>query len=259
MSDPLGDFASGGAQPIRNDVLQSVDPTDPAQTNPSKVAPSAPSQPTPSSPTSPGRPRLGAGGHEVLGMEGRPALVSTPTPTQVADAVPDHAAQAVAMADRKAAPQPDVREKRAATERMMAGEEPEGTVVEGIEDDTLWVMLRKFNKQVNHVLHPATSLPPAEPDLRQTNLPNVPYRSDTLKANLERLIMGLAPPATRGVQELMRLTDWEHEFWRTAAYCTAYFVAWAFGAVVLGATGFFIVLICFPRTRRILFPYVSCM
>ncbi|GMK59490.1 hypothetical protein CspeluHIS016_0800960 [Cutaneotrichosporon spelunceum] len=150
---------------------------------------------------------------------------------------------------------PSVAEKVAATERRMANEEPEGTIVDGVEDDKLWVLLRGFNKQVNHVLHPATHLPPNHPDLRQTHLPNVPYRSDTLKANLERLIKGLGPAASRGIQELACLTDWDGNFHRTSAFCTAYFVSWAYGYVVLAAAAFFGLLICFPWFRRLLFPY----
>lgn len=179
------------------------------------------------------------------------------TPELVARQVPEPAREAVAAADQSAAPQLDLAEKQAATARRIRGDEPEGTVIEGIEDDALWVMLRRFNKQVNHVLHPALNVPLNQPDLRHTNLPNVPYRSDTLKANLERLLAGLGPPAVRGTQELMRLTDWENEFNRTAMYCGAYFLAWGFGCTVLAGTAFLALLVCFPGTRRILFPYVS--
>ncbi|BEI94984.1 uncharacterized protein CcaverHIS019_0705650 [Cutaneotrichosporon cavernicola] len=126
--------------------------------------------------------------------------------------------------------QPSVQQKVAATERRMADQEPEGTIVEGMEDDRLWILLRGFNKQVNHVLSPTTH-PVSQPDLRHTSLPNVPYRSDTLKVNLERLIKGLAPLTKRGVLELARVTDWDNEFYRTATYCAAYFLAWGLGVL----------------------------
>ena len=99
-------------------------------------------------------------------------------------------------------------------------------------------------------------MPPTEPDLRMTNLPDVPYRSDTLKSNLERVAQAVAPPAVRGVREVARLTDWKNERVRTASYCAAYFVAWAFGYAVAAVGAFVIVLLCFPRTRRYLFPPV---
>lgn len=112
-------------------------------------------------------------------------------------------------------------------------------------------------QQVNHVLHPARNVPMGQPDLRHTNLPNVPYRSDTLKANLERVSIGAAPPTTRGLQELVRMSDWDHEFKRTAIFCSAYFISWIFGRTLMVVTAFFVVLICFPFTRRLIFPNVS--
>lgn len=38
-------------------------------------------------------------------------------------------------------------------------------------------------------------------------------------------------------------------------YCSAYFLAWVLGYTVVVCTVFWMVLICFPNTRRILFPY----
>ncbi|CAK9782310.1 hypothetical protein CC85DRAFT_254875 [Cutaneotrichosporon oleaginosum] len=201
--------------------------TPPAPGAPGLGAPGAPGGlgagvPTPSSPTAAGRPATAGA---ALPASGGPPTAAVPSEKAIA---------ATVSADPSLT---------------------EDTLVEGIDDGTLYLMLRAFNKQVNHVLHPAVSLPPREPDLRHTDLQNVPYRSDTLKANLERLVRGLGPPASRGMREVARLTDWDHEFKRTAAYCAAYFIAWGFGVVVLAATMFFCVLICFPPTRRILFPY----
>lgn len=149
---------------------------------------------------------------------------------------------------------PSIMEKQAATERDLLDAEEQGTVVDGIEDDHLWVLLRTFNTQVNHVLHPARGLPPNQPDLRQTNLPNVPYRSDTLKANMERFIKAIAPPSSRGIREVQRLSDWHGEFGRTAAYCAGYFLSWGMGCTVVAALCFFAILVAFPGTRRFLFP-----
>lgn len=161
---------------------------------------------------------------------------------------------AVQSLEGQRATPPSMREKQAATERDLMDEEEQGTVVEGIEDDNLWVLLRMFNTQVNHVLHPARGLPPDQPDLRQTNLPNVPYRSDTLKANLERFIKAIAPPSSRGIREVQRLSDWHGEFYRTLTYCAGYFISWGLGCTVVAALCFFAILVAFPGTRRFLFP-----
>lgn len=90
-----------------------------------------------------------------------------------------------------------------------------------------------------------------------SNLPNIPYRSDTLKSNFERVAATVGPSTKRGLRELQRLRDWHNETARTAKYCAAYFVAWFFGYTLLALCVFFTVLMCFPETRRLLFPEVS--
>lgn len=107
------------------------------------------------------------------------------------------------------------------------------------------------------MLSPAENLPAKEPDLRMTNLPNIPYRSDTLKSNFERVAATVGPSTKRGIRELQRLRDWRNETVRTAQYCISYFIAWFFGYTMLALCIFFTVLMCFPETRRVLFPEVS--
>lgn len=113
------------------------------------------------------------------------------------------------------------------------------------------------SQQINRVLSPAEHLPPKEPDLRMSNLPNIPYRSDTLKSNFERVAATVGPSTKRGLRELQRLRDWHNETARTAKYGAAYFVAWFFGYTLLALCVFFTVLMCFPEMRRLLFPEVS--
>ena len=149
-------------------------------------------------------------------------------------------------------------EKTKAAEREVKGERPEGTVVRGLEDDRLWAMLRAFDRDVTHVLHPATHLPPAEPDLRPSTLPNLPSHSETIKRNLERVFAAIGPSSVRGVREMQRLMDWgPQERKRTAMYCVAYFTCWIFGYTVAGVLSFFVAIVCFPDCRRYFFPPVS--
>ncbi|WVQ88729.1 hypothetical protein IAS59_002466 [Cryptococcus gattii] len=148
-------------------------------------------------------------------------------------------------------------EKTKAEERDLKGEKPQGTVVAGIEDDRLWAMLRRFDTQITHVLHPARNLPPAEPDLRPSSLPNLPSHTDVLRSNLERCIAAVGPSSLRGARELQRLMSWSpQERWRTGTYCAVYFTAWVFGYAVAAVMIFFSILVCFPDTRRFLFPPV---
>ncbi|ORX36894.1 hypothetical protein BD324DRAFT_627598 [Kockovaella imperatae] len=146
-------------------------------------------------------------------------------------------------------------EKTKAEQRELKGKPPKGTVVAGLEDDRLWAMLRRFDVQITHVLHPASDLPSSEPDLRPSTLPNLPSHSEMLKSNLERVIAAIGPSSVRGAREIQRLCDWgPQERVRTASYCATYFIAWAFGYAVMSISVFLVVLVCFPHTRRWLFP-----
>jgi hypothetical protein len=90
-----------------------------------------------------------------------------------------------------------------------------------------------------------------------TSLPDVGYRSDTLKSNFERVFSAAGPQAVRGMSELIRLTDWDNLPLRTGTYCGFYFIAWWFGYAMVLLGVFATVLACFPKTRRYLFPRVS--
>lgn len=108
------------------------------------------------------------------------------------------------------------------------------------------------------MLHPATKLPPREPDLRLSTLPNLPSHSDTLKSNLERTIAAIGPSAVRGSREMGRIMSWEpQERVRTGLFCAAYFTCWIFGYTAAGVLSFFIAIVCFPDCRRWFFPAVS--
>ncbi|KAL8276463.1 hypothetical protein RQP46_011113 [Phenoliferia psychrophenolica] len=148
-------------------------------------------------------------------------------------------------------------EKVKADEREELGEEPEGTIVDGLEDDKLWALIRRFNVQINHTLSPPTKLPPGEPDLRPSTLPDVPFNSDILKSNGERLF------ATAGIwtiyfgREMMRLMSWSREERnRTACFCVAYFISAYFAMVIPAIMALLMSLILLPKSRKFFFPSI---
>ncbi|GAA5950814.1 hypothetical protein JCM21900_002026 [Sporobolomyces salmonicolor] len=148
-------------------------------------------------------------------------------------------------------------EKHKADMRQVKGEEPEGTIVPGLEDDKLWAMIRRFDVQITHTLTPPTKLPRGEPDLRPSTLPAVPFNSDELKSNLERVYATLGIWIIYGARELRRLMTWEEvERKRTAYFCTGYFIAAAFGMVIPAIMGLLVALLVYPPSRKFLFPPV---
>ncbi|GAA5988760.1 hypothetical protein JCM11641_006530 [Rhodosporidiobolus odoratus] len=148
-------------------------------------------------------------------------------------------------------------EKHKADKREIYGEEPQGTIVPGLEDDKLWAMIRRFDIQITHTLTPPTKLPRGEPDLRPSSLPAVPFDSDKLKSNLERVYATLGVWTIYSAREAMRLMSWSgEEKKRTAVWCLCYFVSAAFGLVIPAFVGLLIALVAFPKSRMILFPPV---
>ncbi|GAA5927527.1 uncharacterized protein JCM15063_005925 [Sporobolomyces koalae] len=148
-------------------------------------------------------------------------------------------------------------EKHKADKRELEGLEPKGTIVPGLEDDKLWAMIRRFDVQVGHVLTPPTSLPKGEPDLRPSSLPAVPFDSDELKSNLERVYATVGVWTIFAAREVMRLMSWDDlEKKRTACFCAAYFISAAFGLVVPALMILFAVMTVYPKSRKFLFPPV---
>jgi len=149
-------------------------------------------------------------------------------------------------------------EKTKAAEREIKGEKALGTIVRGVEDDRLYAMLRRFDQQITHVLHPATKLPSTEPDLRVSTLPNLPSHSDVLKTNVERVVAAVGPSSVRGAREIGRMMSWApEERWRTGGFCVAYYICWIFGYTAAGVLSFLVAICCFPDCRRFFFPPVS--
>lgn len=131
-------------------------------------------------------------------------------------------------------------EKVKANKREERGERPKGTIINGIEDDQLWTMLRRFNMQVSQVLSPPTSLPESQShlDLRPSTLPTVPFNSDALKNNAERVYASAGVATIVFVREMQRLMSWDRqERRRTLAFAISYFVAWWFSLVIPAIVG----------------------
>ncbi|KAK4101144.1 hypothetical protein N658DRAFT_449453 [Parathielavia hyrcaniae] len=123
-------------------------------------------------------------------------------------------------------------------------------LVRGMDNEHMWLLLRRFNKQIYHVQ--ATQYPP--PGGLDLNIADDEESSpDKLRANVERLYMTAGVGLLTAVKHFARLRSWR-EPRRTTYFAAAYFIAWAFDFLVPLLSAVLVALIAFPESRRILFP-----
>ncbi|KJY00519.1 hypothetical protein TI39_contig323g00052 [Zymoseptoria brevis] len=123
-------------------------------------------------------------------------------------------------------------------------------LVGGLPNDELWILLRRFNKQMYHV----KDYPYPVPGNLDLNIADEEeFSPDKLRANLERLYMTVLIPLLAAGKHFMRLRTWR-ETRRTGAFCAAYFVAWILDLILPLVLAVAIALIAYPPSRELLFP-----
>ncbi|KAL1622396.1 hypothetical protein SLS54_004960 [Diplodia seriata] len=132
--------------------------------------------------------------------------------------------------------------------------EPKQEIVEplvgGMDNDELWLLVRRFNKQIYHVKQYDRPVP-GNLDLNIAE--EEEFSPDKLRANVERLYMTVIIGMLGAAKQVARLRSWR-ETRRTAWFCTAYFIAWVFDFLVPLFTATVVALIAYPPSRDILFP-----
>ncbi|RYO96734.1 hypothetical protein DL765_011504 [Monosporascus sp. GIB2] len=151
-------------------------------------------------------------------------------------------------------------------------EEIVSPLVGGLDNEDLWLLIRRFNKQVYHVKEVVDPLP-GNLDLNIAE--DEEFSPDKLRANVERLYMTVLIGIMNAVKHIARIRSWK-ETKRTSLFCAvrppaqvlcrglaltyadpvnqAYFVAWLFDLIVPLFTATLIVLIVYPPSRSYLFP-----
>ncbi|TPX17624.1 uncharacterized protein E0L32_012069 [Thyridium curvatum] len=123
-------------------------------------------------------------------------------------------------------------------------------LVGGISNEELWLLVRRFNKQMYHV----KAYPYAVPGNLDLNIADdEEFSPDKLRANIERLYMTVIVGVLGVIKHIARLRSWR-ETKRTAWFCGVYFVAWAFDLIVPLLSATLIALIAYPPSREFLFP-----
>lgn len=123
-------------------------------------------------------------------------------------------------------------------------------LVGGLGNEELWLLTRRFNKQMYHVKEVEQPVP-GNLDLNIAD--EEEFSPDKLRANLERLYMTVGMGTLAAYKHVARLRSWR-ETQRTAAFAGVYFVAWLLDLLVpLGAVTL-IALILSPWVREVMFP-----
>ncbi|KAK0265730.1 profilin, required for normal timing of actin polymerization in response to thermal stress [Friedmanniomyces endolithicus] len=123
-------------------------------------------------------------------------------------------------------------------------------LVGGLPNEELWILIRRFNKQMYHV----KEYPYPVPGNLDLNIADEEeFSPDKLRANLERLYMTVGISMIGFMKHIMRLRSWR-EARRTGAFLAAYSVAWLFDLIVPLFILFLITMIAYPPSRDILFP-----
>ncbi|KAJ5399527.1 hypothetical protein N7465_010016 [Penicillium sp. CMV-2018d] len=126
----------------------------------------------------------------------------------------------------------------------------EETLAKGLSNEDLWMLIRRFNKQIYHVkaVHDTAAL---NLDLNRTE--NEQFPPEKLRMTLERFYISVVVGVTEFFRHITRLRSWKEPA-RTTIFCAGYFVAWAVDLLVPTILGIVVALIMVPPVRILLFP-----
>ncbi|KAH7629631.1 hypothetical protein B0T09DRAFT_343560 [Sordaria sp. MPI-SDFR-AT-0083] len=123
-------------------------------------------------------------------------------------------------------------------------------LVGGIDNEELWLLVRRFNKQIIHTKAVVTPVPGG---LDLNTAEEEEFSPDKMRANIERFYMSVVVGILAAVKHIARLRSWREKE-RTAWFAGVYFTAWLFDFVMPLITGVIIALIVHPPTRELMFP-----
>ncbi|KAI4227753.1 MAG: hypothetical protein L6R36_002173 [Xanthoria steineri] len=123
-------------------------------------------------------------------------------------------------------------------------------LVGGLDNEELWTLIRRFNKQMYHV---KATTAPLLGGLDLNIADEDEFSPDKLRANVERLYMTVIIGLMGFGKHIARLRSWR-EPRRTGAFAAAYAVAWILNLLLPTFLTTLIVLIVYPPSRPILFP-----
>ncbi|EGY22353.1 uncharacterized protein VDAG_03791 [Verticillium dahliae VdLs.17] len=123
-------------------------------------------------------------------------------------------------------------------------------LVGGLSNEELWVLVRRFDKQLFHV-KAIPEAPLAELDLNIAD--EEEFSPDKLRSHIERLYMTVLVGLFSFWKHIVRLRSWR-EYRRTSAFLAVYIVAWLFNILLPTFLIFLGTLILYTPARSFCFP-----
>ncbi|KAJ5924709.1 hypothetical protein N7466_008896, partial [Penicillium verhagenii] len=123
-------------------------------------------------------------------------------------------------------------------------------IVAGLSNEDLWMLIRRFDKQV-YCVKAAPNAPLQKLDL--TRSCDEEFSPEKLRTTLERFYTTVVISLTCFIKQIARLRSWK-EAQRTSIFCAVYSVAWLLDLLIPAAFAALLALIVYPPCRPILFP-----
>ncbi|KAM0270274.1 hypothetical protein ACHAQH_009481 [Verticillium albo-atrum] len=123
-------------------------------------------------------------------------------------------------------------------------------LVGGLTNDELWVLIRRFDKQLFHV-KAIPEAPLAELDLNIAD--EEEFSPEKLRSHIERLYMTVLVGLFSFWKQIVRLRSWR-EYRRTSTFLAVYVVAWLFNILLPTILVFLGTLILYTPARAFCFP-----
>ncbi|PKY08535.1 hypothetical protein P168DRAFT_286645 [Aspergillus campestris IBT 28561] len=127
----------------------------------------------------------------------------------------------------------------------------EKRIVSGLSNEDLWMLIRRFNKQIYCVKSVPESLAQS---LDLNRAADEDFSPDKLRATIERFYTVVVVELAGFVKHVARLRSWR-EPRRTSVFCIVYFVAWFLDLLAPTLISVLLALVIYPPSRSILFPH----
>ncbi|KAF5376821.1 hypothetical protein D9757_008892 [Collybiopsis confluens] len=123
-------------------------------------------------------------------------------------------------------------------------------VIEGMDDQQLWLLVRRFDRQVFH-LRRIPNPPLDRLDCTPATLAES-YSPDRLRNILERLYLTIFIGIAASIKHIARIRSWEST--RSAWFCAVYFFCWKKDILIPATLTLLLALVLCPSIRPTLFP-----